>query len=122
MLAHTASAQKKDPCREYMCHECGKIYQQAGYKIVKIPVPEASTSVAIKDECPTVTQEPVGPSKSLEKETKPQISRPVLVSSTTQTMPQPSTYNAGTQTLPWKQLELMNNWKKQYAVDQDKIL
>ena len=37
-------------------------------------------------------------------------------------MPQPSTSNARTQTLPWNQLELMNKWKKQYVVDQDKIL
>ena len=51
-----------------------------------------------------------------------QISSPELVSSSTQTMPQPSTSNAGTQTLPWNQLELMNKWKKQYAVEQDKIL
>ena len=71
MLAHTESAQNKEPCREYMCHECGNIYQQAGYKLVKIQVPEASTSAAIKEERPTVTQEPVGPSKNLEKETKP---------------------------------------------------
>ena len=54
-----------------MCHECGNIYQQAGYKVVKIQVSEASTSAAIKEERPTATQEPVGLSKSLEKETKP---------------------------------------------------
>ena len=71
MLAHTASVQKSDPSKEYMCHECGNIYQQAGYKIVKVPVPETSTSVAVKEERPTATQEPVGPSKNLEKETKP---------------------------------------------------
>ena len=76
MLAHTTSAQKKDPCREYMCHECGNIYQQAGYKIVKIPVPEASTSVTIKEERPTVTQEPLGSSKILEK--KPNHRYPTL--------------------------------------------
>ena len=37
-------------------------------------------------------------------------------------MPQPSTYNAETQTPPWKELEIMNKWKKQYAIDQDKML
>lgn len=116
------------------------IYQQESYKVVKIQVSKASTSAEIKEECPTDPQEPVGFSKSLEKETKPQISRPVLVSSATQTMPQlqisspelvssttqtmsqPSTSNAGTQTLPWNQLELMNKWKKQYAEEQDTIL
>ena len=85
MLAHIASSQNREPCREYMCHECGNIYQQAGYKVVKIQVSEASTSSAIKEECPTAPQEPVGLSINLEKETKPQISHPVLVSSATQT-------------------------------------
>ena len=27
MLAHIASTQNREPCREYMCHECGNIYQ-----------------------------------------------------------------------------------------------
>ena len=85
-------------------------------------MPEASTSVAVKEERPTATQEPVGPLTSLEKETKPQISCPMLVNLATQTMPQPSTYNVGTQTPPWKELEIMNKWKKQYAIDQDKMV
>ena len=26
MLAHTTSSQNREPCTEYMCHECGNIY------------------------------------------------------------------------------------------------
>jgi hypothetical protein len=58
---------KDDQYRDYMCSQCGDIYNQAGYKVVQIPMPRASpapTSFAVKkEECPTVTQELVGPSK-----------------------------------------------------------
>jgi len=73
-LAHTTSMVEKniekDQYKEYMCSQCGNIYHKAGYKIVEIPLPGASpssTSSAIKEERPTVTQEPVGPSKILKK-------------------------------------------------------
>lgn len=99
-----------------MCSQCSKIYHQAGYKIVKIPLSgasPASTSSVIKEECPTitqepiepskisasmtsaikelhptVTQEPVGPSKITEKEAKPQVPQPI-VTIFTQIEPQP---------------------------------
>jgi hypothetical protein len=70
-LARVAAMAKKntkyDQYREYMCSQCGDIYDQAGYKVVQIPMPGASsapmTFAVKKEERPTVTQEPVGPSK-----------------------------------------------------------
>jgi hypothetical protein len=56
----------ENPCREYMCSQCGDIYYQAGYKVIHIPMPVASpapTTFAVKEEHHVVTQEPVGPSK-----------------------------------------------------------
>ena len=51
-LAHTTSMADKhtenDPYKEYMCNQCGNIYQQAGYKIVQVPMPGASTSSKVK--------------------------------------------------------------------------
>jgi hypothetical protein len=58
---------KDDRYREYMCNQCGDIYDKAGYKVVQIPIPGASptpmTFAVKKEERPIVTQEPVGPSK-----------------------------------------------------------
>jgi hypothetical protein len=58
---------KDDQYREYMCSQCGDIYDKAWYKLVQIPIPGASlapmTFAVKKEERPTVTQEPVGPSK-----------------------------------------------------------
>jgi hypothetical protein len=49
------------PCKEYMCCQCGDIYYQAGYKVIKIPMPGApptSSNFAVKEEEHVVTQEP----------------------------------------------------------------
>jgi hypothetical protein len=70
-LAHVAAMAEKntkdDQYREYMCSQCGDIYDQAGYKVVQIPIPGApptpTTFAVKKEERPTVTQEPVVPSK-----------------------------------------------------------
>jgi len=77
-LAHVASttekSTEKDQYKEYMCSQCNNIYHQIGYKVVEIPLPGASptsTSSAIKEECPTITQELVGPSKI--KEERPTV-------------------------------------------------
>ena len=78
---------ENDPYKEYMCNQCGNIYQQAGYKIVQVPIPGASTSSAVKEEFSIVTQELVGPSKILEKEVEVQVSCPTLTDSATQTIP-----------------------------------
>ena len=72
-LAHAASIQNKEPCKEYMCQECGNIYQGAGYKIIEVQLSEVSKSVEIKEECPTAPQEPAGPSIKQEKHTESQI-------------------------------------------------
>jgi hypothetical protein len=56
----------ENPCREYMCSQCGDIYYQAGYKVIQIPMPgdpPAPSTFAVKEEHPAVTQEPAGPSK-----------------------------------------------------------
>jgi hypothetical protein len=56
----------ENPCREYMCCQCGHIYNQAGYKVIQIPMPgapPAPSTFAVKEEHPAITQEPAGPSK-----------------------------------------------------------
>jgi hypothetical protein len=56
----------ENPCREYMCSQCGDIYYQVGYKVIQIPMPGATpapSNFEVKEEHPTVTQEPAGPSK-----------------------------------------------------------
>jgi hypothetical protein len=48
----------ENPCREYMCSQCGDIYYQAGYKVTQIPMPGASpapSTFAVKEEHPVVT-------------------------------------------------------------------
>jgi hypothetical protein len=55
-----------NPCREYMCNQCGDIYYQAGYKLIQIPMPGATpapSNFVVKEEHPVVTQELAGPSK-----------------------------------------------------------
>jgi hypothetical protein len=175
---------KDDQCREYMCSQCGDIYYQAGYKVVQIPMPGAPpppTTFAVKEEeHPTVTQEPVGPSKiqkdepwptttatseapvfiskvvqtlpidestptfveqstqtlprpttdDAETQTLPideaappsKTSTSTLVEQATQTLPQPTTCDAETQTQPWNEQAIMDKWKKESAIIQDKSL
>jgi hypothetical protein len=52
-----------DQNRELMCSECGNIYFQAGYKVVKVPVtgqPEEPVNLSVKTEYDlTAPQEPV---------------------------------------------------------------
>jgi hypothetical protein len=121
---------KDDQCREYMCNQCGDIYYQAGYKVVQIPMPGAPpppTTFAIKEEeHPTVTQEPVGPSKIQKDEPWPTTTTtseapvffinkavktlpideytPTLVEQSTQTLPWPTTDDVQTQTLPIREV------------------
>jgi hypothetical protein len=71
ILAHIVAMAKKntkyDHYREYMCNQCGDIYDQACYKVVQIPMlgasPAPTTFAVKKEECPILKQEPVGPSK-----------------------------------------------------------
>jgi hypothetical protein len=52
---------KENPCKEYMCCQCGDIYYQAGYKVIQIPMPGApptSSTFAFKEEELVVRQEP----------------------------------------------------------------
>jgi hypothetical protein len=83
-----------------MCSQCGDIYDQAGYKVVQIPMPRASpaptTFTVKKEEHPTVTQEPVGPSKIPKSKANLQEPRPtatvkseahVFISKVVQTLP-----------------------------------
>jgi len=61
-LAHVAAMAEKntkdDQYREYMCSQCGDIYDKVGYKVVQIPIPGASpapTNCPVKkEERPTV--------------------------------------------------------------------
>jgi hypothetical protein len=143
---------KENQCREYMCSQCGDIYYQAGYKVTQIPMPGASpapTTFAVKEENPVVTQEPVGPSK-IQNEPWPtttatseapvfinkvvqtlpidesaphsKINTHTLVEQATQTLPQPITCDAETQTQPWDEQAIMDKWKKESVVTQDKSL
>jgi hypothetical protein len=58
-----------DQHRELMCSECGNIYFEAGYKIVKVPVtgqPEEPVNLSVKTEFDlTAPQEPVRKRRSL---------------------------------------------------------
>jgi hypothetical protein len=142
----------ENPCREYMCSQCGDIYYQAGYKVIQIPMPGASptpTTFAVKEEHPVVTQEPAGPSKiktepwpttnvksetpafvnkvvqtlPIDESTPPsQINTHTFVEQATQTLPQPTTCNVETQTQPWDEQAIINKWKKEYVVTQAKSL
>jgi hypothetical protein len=136
----------EDPCREYMCSQCGNIYYQAGYKVIKIPMPGASPApsiVAVKEKHPAVTQEPAGPSKvktepwpatnvktktlsfvnkvvqtlPIDESTPPsQINTHTFVKQATQTLPQPTICNAETQTKPWDEQAIIEKWKKESVV------
>jgi hypothetical protein len=139
-------------CSEYMCIQCGHIYYQAGYKVTQITMLGASPSpsnFAVKEEHPAVTQEPVGPSKTKTEpwpatnvksetptcvnkdvQTLPidefappsQINTHTFVEQSTQTLPQPITCNAETQTQPWDEQEIIQEWKKESVVTQAKSL
>jgi hypothetical protein len=152
IAAMTEENTKNDQCREYMCSQCGDIYYQAGYKVVQIPMPGASpapTNFAVKEENPTVTQEPVGSSKvknepgpsttatyeapvfiskavqtlPIEESAPPsKINTHTLVERATQTLPQPITCDAETQTQPWDEQAIIDKWKTESAVTQDKNL
>jgi len=63
-LVHTTTMSEgtttEHPCKEYMCCQCGDIYYQAVYKVIQIPMPGApptSSTFAVKEEEPAVTQE-----------------------------------------------------------------
>jgi hypothetical protein len=128
---------KENQCREYMCSQCGDIYYQTGYKVTQIPMPRASPApmtFVVKEENPVVTQEPVGPSKiqnepwptttatfeapvfvskaiqtlSIDEYAPPsKINTHTLVERATQTLPQPITCDAETQTQPWDEQAIM---------------
>jgi hypothetical protein len=135
-----------------MCSQCGYIYYQAGYKVTQIPIPGAPPTpsiFAIKEEHPVVTQEPAGLSKiktepwpatnvnyetpilvnkvvqtlPIDEPTPPsQINTQTFVEQATQTLPQPTTCNAETQTQPWDEQAIIQKWKKESAATQAKIL
>jgi hypothetical protein len=142
----------ENPCREYMCSQCGDIYYQAGYKVIQIPMPGASpapTTFVVKEEKPVVTQELAGPSKikiepcptiipkseapffvnkavqtlPIDESTPPsQINTHILVEQATQTLPHPITCDVETQTQPWDEQAIIDKWKKEYVVTQAKSL
>ena len=142
----------ENQCREYMCSQCGNIYYQEGYKVIQIPMPGASpapTTFAVKEECPAITQELAEPSKiktepwpttivkyeapvfvNKHVQTLPndesappiQINTHTFVEQATQTLPQPTTCNAETQTQPWDEQAVIQKWKKEYAATQAKSL
>lgn len=137
-LAHAAStvekSAKKDQYSEYMCSQCGNIYHQVGYKIVKVPLPGStptSNPIIVKKERPAITQEPAGPSNIFENEVKPQIFRPTLVVKIESLASRP-TKTVFTQTEPRNSNTVftqvistqaqMDAWKKEYVVSQERIL
>jgi hypothetical protein len=123
-----------------------------GYKVIQIPMPGASpapSTFAVKEEHPAVTQEPARPSKIKTKpwpttnvksqtpafvnkavqtlpidESAPpsQINTHTFVEQATQTLPQPTTCNAETQTQPRDEQEIIEKWKKESVVTQAKSL
>jgi hypothetical protein len=51
----------ENPCREYVCCQCGDIYYQASYKVIQISIPgapPAPSTFVVKEEKYVVTQEP----------------------------------------------------------------
>jgi hypothetical protein len=66
ILAQATTVMKEN--EEHMCYQCGDIYFQAGYKIVKVPMngqAEEPTNFSVKTECDlTVPQEPVSQRRS----------------------------------------------------------
>jgi len=138
ILAQVASVAEKSQYNEYMCSECGEIYTQAGYKIVKVPMTGASpqpSPVVIKTEQPAVTQEPGGSSRIVEEETEPlwptqtiteqksftdmytQTEPSCINDAYTQTEP-PCVSNAYTETFIFQ--ELKDTWKTEYELSQGK--
>jgi hypothetical protein len=135
-----------------MCSQCGDIYYQVDYKVIQIPMLGASpapSTVAVKEEHPTVTQEPARPSKIKtepwtatnvktetpafvnkvvqtlpidESATPSQINTHTFVEQATQTLPQPTTCNVETQTQPWDEQAIIQKWKKESVVTQAKSL
>jgi hypothetical protein len=135
-----------------MCSQCGDIYYQAGYKVIQIPMPGAPlarSTFVVKEEHPSITQEPTGPSKiktepwpttnvksetptfvnkvvqtlPIDESTPPsQINTHTFVEQATQTLPQPTTCNAETQTQSWDEQAIIDKWKKEFAVTQAKSL
>jgi hypothetical protein len=135
-----------------MCSKCRDIYYQAGYKVFQIPMSGASpapSTFAVKEEHPAVTEEPTGPSKiktepwpttnvktetpafvnkdvqtfPIDESSPPsQINTHTFVEQATQTLPQPITCNAETQTQPWDEQEIIQKWKKEFVVTQAKSL
>jgi hypothetical protein len=155
-LAHTATMSEgtttENPCREYMCCQCGDIYYQAGYKVIQIPIPRAPpapSTFTVKQEKPVVTQEPVGPSKiktepwpatNIKFETPAYVNKVVqtlpideyappsqinihtFVEQATQTLPQSTTCNAETQTQTLPQPITRNVETKTHPWDEQAII
>jgi hypothetical protein len=127
-------------CKEYMCCQCGDIYYRAGYKIIQVPLPGIAPppspfEAKIKTE-PAATQEPAGSSR-IKKEVPPVVNKAVQTvpmeevtpssqinlstsrEQSTQTMPNPTTFHAETQTSHlWDEHAEIQKWKKEYAETQ----
>jgi hypothetical protein len=126
-------------CKEYMCCQCGDIYYRAGYKIIQVPLPgivppPSPFEAKIKTE-PAATQEPTGSSR-FKKEVPPVVNQAVQTvpmkevtpfsqinlstsrEQSTQTLPNPTTSDADTQTRPWDEHAEIQKWKKEYAETQ----
>jgi hypothetical protein len=127
-------------CKEYMCCQCGDIYYRAGYKIIQVPLPGIAPppspfEAKIKIE-PAATQEPTGSSR-IKKEVPPVVNKAVQTvpmeevtpssqinlstsrEQSTQTMPNPTTFHAETQTSHlWDEHAEIQKWKKEYAETQ----
>jgi hypothetical protein len=89
--------------------------------VVQIRIPGASpapmTFAIKKEERPTVQTLPIDESAPLSN-----ISTPTFVEQATRTLPHPTTCDVGTQTQPWNEQVIMNKWKKESAITQDKSL
>jgi hypothetical protein len=138
-LATLAEQTTESICKEYMCCQCGDIYYRAGYKIVQVPLPGTVPPLSpfedkIKTE-PAATQEPAGSSR-ITKEVPPVVNQAVQTvpmeevtpssqinlstsrEQSTQTLPNPTTSDAETQTRPWDEHAEIQKWKKEYAETQ----
>jgi hypothetical protein len=128
-------------CKEYMCCQCGDIYYRAGYKIIQVPLPGTvppPSPFEAKTE-PAATQEPAGSSR-IKKEVPPVVNKAVQTvpmeevtpssqinlstsrEQSTQTLSNPTTSDAETQTRPWDEHAEIQKWKKEYAETQAQYL
>ena len=87
-----------------------------------VPFPEPWPATNVKSKTPAFVNKDIKIVPIEESAPPNQINTHTLVEQATQTLPQPTTCNAETQTQPWDEQEIIEKWKKESAVTQAKSL